>query len=575
VDDSPGDALLLARELERGGYEVKTARVDTPEAMAEALHRQPWDLVISDYFMPSFSGLAALKILQEADLDVPCILVSGKAGEETAVEVMKAGAQDFLLKGNMSRLNSAVRRELQEARIRRERKQIARALRSMEERFRLVAESSPNAIFIISEESSILFTNQAAERIFGYSVHEMVGQPITLLMPVPLRAAHAAAVGEYVKIGRRQLTSWKGLERPGLHRDGRQIPLELSCSDFVENGKRLFVGIAHDITGRKQQEEELTRHREHLEKMVQERTADLLQTNALLEKAVGQEKQAMEALKATELQLVQTEKMASLGLLVAGVAHEINNPLSFVSNNIAVLQRDMAAVLEVMNLYRSADLWLSQEKRDLYAGIRGLCERIDMAYTVGNLQDLLVRSREGLKRIQQVVQDLRDFARMDRGVPHEADLNVGIESTVNILRGEARNRQVPIDLELSPLPPVTCHAGKINQVVMNLLTNALDACVKGGRITVRTQAGDDGVRIEVEDSGLGIEPRIRERIFDPFFTTKPEGRGTGLGLSISYGIVKDHGGKIDVHSVPGQGSRFVVSLPVCNPPLVPRLQRPA
>jgi signal transduction histidine kinase len=193
--------------------------------------------------------------------------------------------------------------------------------------------------------------------------------------------------------------------------------------------------------------------------------------------------------------------------------------------------------------------------------VRELAERIDLAYTLGNLEGLLTRSREGLRRIQQIVKDLRDFARLDESDLHEVDLNAGIESTINIIQGQAKKQQVTLEADLAPLPPVTCYPAKINQVVLNLVANALDACSPGGKVTVSTRADGDAVEIAVADTGGGIDPAIREKIFDPFFTTKPQGKGTGLGLSISYGIVQTHGGSIDFQSTPGRGTRFTVRLP--------------
>jgi signal transduction histidine kinase len=186
---------------------------------------------------------------------------------------------------------------------------------------------------------------------------------------------------------------------------------------------------------------------------------------------------------------------------------------------------------------------------------------MDLAYTKQNMKELLERSREGLRRIQQIVKDLRDFARLDESDLHEIDLNAGIESTVNIVHGKAKKKRVQVDLQLAPLPMVSCYPAKINQVVMNLVTNAIDASPEGGQVTVRTEPHDSTVRISVSDTGKGVPREIRGRIFDPFFTTKPVGEGTGLGLSISYGIVHDHGGTIEVGDAPEGGALFTVTIP--------------
>jgi signal transduction histidine kinase len=304
-------------------------------------------------------------------------------------------------------------------------------------------------------------------------------------------------------------------------------------------------GIFWDVTERKLAEQELERK------------------NRLLEESVESEREALEQLKKTQSHLVQHEKLASLGQMVAGVAHEINNPLAFVINNTAVLQRDLRGLTELVAMYREGDECLRERCPELMGRIAEFSEQVDIAYTVSNLQEMLSRSREGLKRIQQIVRDLRDFARLDESDLHEVDLNAGIQSTVNIILGHAKKKQVKIETQFdAALPPVACQPAKVNQVVMNLLSNAIDASNENGRVVVRTAAVDGCARIEVEDEGSGIPPEVRERIFDPFFTTKPVGEGTGLGLSISYGIVNDHGGTIEVDSTPGKGSRFTVNLPI-------------
>ncbi|HYT88823.1 MAG TPA: ATP-binding protein, partial [Gemmataceae bacterium] len=284
-------------------------------------------------------------------------------------------------------------------------------------------------------------------------------------------------------------------------------------------------------------------------------TAISLQVSAVLENT------------ALHAQLLEDERvkrdlaLARVSQLAAGVAHEINNPLAFVSNNNCVLQRDLDALRRLLDLYQQTEAALAEHAPDALTTIQELTEEIDLPYTLKNLDEVLERSREGLKRIGQIVQGLRDFARLDESDRDEVDLNAGIESAVSITRATAAKRQVELVLELTPLPRMACQPSKINQVVFNLLTNAIDACADGGRVTVRTCAPAGAVEIHVLDTGHGIDPSLRDKIFDPFFTTKPLGKGTGLGLSISHGIVRDHGGTIDVQSEPGKGAHFIVRLP--------------
>lgn len=269
--------------------------------------------------------------------------------------------------------------------------------------------------------------------------------------------------------------------------------------------------------------------------------------------------------KEAERTMVQQEKLAALGQMVAGVAHEINNPLAFVINNVAVLQRDVAGMRQLLAAYMQFDPMLEQFDPARAAEVKAIADRFDAGYTLPNLEDLTLRSRDGLKRIQQIVKDLRDFARLDTSDMHDVNLNEGVESTVNIIKGRARKKNVSIDTQLGEIPPVTCFPAKINQVIMNLIANAIDACGEGGRVVVATRVGADAVEVAVTDNGAGIDPAIREKIFDPFFTTKPPGEGTGLGLSISYGIVEDHHGQIRVDTETGKGSTFTMRLPIASP----------
>jgi signal transduction histidine kinase len=271
--------------------------------------------------------------------------------------------------------------------------------------------------------------------------------------------------------------------------------------------------------------------------------------------------------------MVQTEKLASLGQLVAGVAHEINNPLAFVSNNVAVIQRDLCDLVTLVGLYRRTrdagegplgDGTGDADRAGLDHQIAQLCDQLDLDYCLENVPRIIERTREGLRRIERIVKDLRLFARVDEGEWNEVDLNPGIESSVNMVHGYARKHGVKVVADYGALPPVRCHAARMHQVIVNLLMNAIDACSADETVTLRTGVDPEfgGVRIEVSDTGCGMEPAIRERIFDPFFTTKPIGQGTGLGLSISYGIVQEHGGTIEVQSTPGEGSCFTVRIPL-------------
>jgi signal transduction histidine kinase len=259
------------------------------------------------------------------------------------------------------------------------------------------------------------------------------------------------------------------------------------------------------------------------------------------------------ALREAQAALVQNEKLAALGRLAAGVAHEINNPLAYVTNNLAVLRRDVQATLAVLDAYRRGDAVEA-------ARLEG---EADLAYFRDNFARTCDSSLGGLRRVRDIVSNLRAFARLGEAEYKEVDLNAAVRSVAEVLRHEFTARDVRLQTELGPLPGVHCHGGRVNQVLLNLLLNAAQACDRGGTVAARTRSEAGGwVVVEVQDNGCGIRPEDRPHLFEPFFTTRPVGEGTGLGLSVSYAIVRDHGGRIEVDSEPGRGSTFRVWLPL-------------
>jgi signal transduction histidine kinase len=265
----------------------------------------------------------------------------------------------------------------------------------------------------------------------------------------------------------------------------------------------------------------------------------------------------------TKSALIQSEKLAGLGRLAAGVAHEINNPLAFVLNNMAVLRRDVLDALRVLDKYREASDLLVQAAPELAAAAARLEEEVDLSYLRENLPSLFDRSGEGLRRVRAIVQNLRDFARLDEAEFKDVDLNAALRSTLEVLRHELDRKSIRVETAFQELSPVACHAGKIDQAFLNIMLNAVQASEPEGLVELRTRPdGEAAVVVEIEDHGAGIRPEHLPHIFEPFFTTKPVGAGTGLGLSVSYGVVRDQGGTIEVESVVGRGSLFRIRLPL-------------
>lgn len=268
-----------------------------------------------------------------------------------------------------------------------------------------------------------------------------------------------------------------------------------------------------------------------------------------------EQKQLIQRLQEAQDQLLQSEKMASIGQLAAGIAHEINNPIGFVNSNLTTLQSYLRQILTVLADYQ--DLIPAS----LHAQLTKLRQAADLDFIETDSAELIRESLDGLKRVKDIVQSLKDFSHVGETEWQEADLIQGIESTLNIVYNEIKYK-ARIVKDYQPLPLVRCVISQINQVVMNLLVNASHAISEKGEISIRTGASDDQVWIAIKDNGAGIAPDHLRRIFEPFFTTKPIGKGTGLGLSLSYGIIKKHHGKIEVHSEVGKGSEFIIKLPV-------------
>jgi len=284
---------------------------------------------------------------------------------------------------------------------------------------------------------------------------------------------------------------------------------------------------------------------------------------SLMAETLSQQKKLNKRLEEANNQLMQSEKMASIGQLAAGVAHELNNPIGFVNSNLGTLD---GYVHDLMAIIASFKAMLCQpgESNPHEDGIRRIMEQHDFTFLKEDIFSLLAESKDGLSRVSKIVQDLKNFSRVGEQEWQEADLHQGLDSTLNIVWNELKYKTKVVK-EYGEIPHVFCLISQLNQVFMNLLVNAGHAIETQGTITIRTRRQDDDkVCVEISDTGKGIAPEHLNRIFEPFFTTKPVGKGTGLGLSLSYGIIKRHGGQIEVESDEGRGTTFRLVLPI-NP----------
>jgi PAS domain S-box-containing protein len=500
VEDQDAETGMLLRVLRCAGYDLIFDQVDTANALEAALDRQTWDIIIADYTLPQLHGLEAMALVKERGLDVPCIILSGRSGEDIAVAAMKAGAHDYIMKHDLSRLIPAIERELREAEDRRARRRAEATLQENYEILQAVFEGVSDAIFVKDLQGRYVLINSVGAQAVSKSPEDVIGKDDAELFT-------AESVGHILEHDRQVLTSGatRNYEETITVLGTPRIFLSTKAPHRDQQGRIIgIIGIARDITERKQTEEQFQRQRDALS---------------------------------------QSEKLATMGQLLAGVAHELNNPLSVVMGQAALLRQSIR----------------NQHQR----------ERAEK----------IVQSAE---RCARIVNNFLALARQRPPERYPVLVNEVAQEAVELLAYPLRVDSVDVVWELAEEVPVLwADRHQLHQVMVNLVANAHQAMreVAGlRRLTVVTgvSAAPGRVWMEVRDTGPGVAEGLEARIFEPFFTTKPPGVGTGLGLSLCQGIVEGHGGRIGLVRREGPGAVFRVELPVEDPeetavPVVPEV----
>ena len=419
-----------------------------------------------------------------------------------------------------------------------ERKKAQENLAKTGGRLQYLIDNTPTIIYtsVPSGDFKINFVSENLTRVLGYESHEMLSENDFWFDHIhPNDVSQVFSTLPYLLEDGQQTYEYRF-----RHKDGSYIWVHDTLRLVRDTeGKALeIIGSMTDITQRK-----------HIE-------------NALHEEK-EQQKSLIQQLQDTQSQLLQSEKMASIGQLAAGVAHEINNPVGYVSSNLGSLQKYIEDLFKVIHVYEAAEhlMEASPTVSASLAEIQSLKKQVDMKFLETDIVELIKESLGGVQRVREIVQDLKDFSHVDEAEWQVVDLHKGLDSTLNIAHNEIKYKANVIK-EYGDIPRVECLASQLNQVFMNLLVNAAQSIENQGIITVRTGMKDDWIWVEVSDTGKGIPQENMNRIFEPFFTTKPVGKGTGLGLSLSYGIIKKHSGHCEVHSEVGQGTSFKIWLPV-------------
>ncbi|WP_202843617.1 ATP-binding protein [Luteimonas saliphila] len=383
--------------------------------------------------------------------------------------------------------------------------------------------TSENAVILLDGERRILHANPSARALAERALPGQGAEELLALLPAG---------------------AWERARDSGRWAGEVTVPSGIVLEIVVRNGQGMGDGIdrnlvtVDDVTQRNARQAELQQRHDELQA-------------------------AHHRLAGAQEQLLQSEKMASIGLLAAGVAHEINNPIGYVHSNLGTLHEYIGALFALIERQDAA--LQSPDPASEREDVRVQRERLDIDFILGDLPKLMAESREGIERVTKIVQDLKEFSYLGRGDPmRPSDLHKGLESTLNIVWNDLKYK-VRVEKHYGELPLVECHLSEINQVLMGLLINAGQSIDNRGTIVIATGAEDGEAWISIADNGCGIPAEALPRIFDPFYTSKPIGRGTGLGLAIAYRIVSKHHGRIEVTSEVGVGSTFRVVLPVVQP----------
>ncbi|WP_427159177.1 ATP-binding protein [Aliinostoc sp. HNIBRCY26] len=435
------------------------------------------------------------------------------------------------------------------------------------EQFLQLARVLPEPLLLVNHESKLLATNQAVAEMLGLHRRDLQEKQLVDLItdsPEELkRYLKTCSTSRAMVVGTLTLRHSDGntlicrsqgaVIQPGTSESAALILLRLenkaaANSNFILLNKKINE-LGQEIQRRQQVEADLEKINEELEQRVEERTIALQET--------------LQELQLTQSQLIQAEKMSGLCQIVAGMAHEINNPISFILGNINHAQEYMNNLLQLVAVYQK---YLPHPPLE----VEEILESTDLDFLIPDLDKVFVSMRVGAERIQGIIKSLRNFARLDEASVKQVDVHEGLDSTLVLLNHKLQTQddlKIRVIKNYGQLPQITCYPDQLNQVFMNIISNAIDAleaCQESPTIIIQTELiNHDWIEISIADNGVGISEKIQSKLFDPFFTTKPVGKGTGLGLSISYQIiVKKHGGTLNCYSPADGGAKFVMEIPV-------------
>ena len=547
IEDNPGDARLLQEmlaEIRDVSFELEW--MDRLSTGLERLAAGGIDVVLLDLSLPDSQGFETFTKARAQASETPIILLTGFNDEMMAIRVAQEGAQDYLVKGQVD--SNLLKRSMHYAI---ERKRTERALREAKDYTDNIIGSMIDSLIVFNPDMTIRKVNQATLDLLGYKEDELVGRQCGILFD-----QESFNIKEFEHLtGSGEIRDYSLTFRT---KGGGEIPVLFNGSAMRDKGELIgIVGIARDM-------------REIKRLMQREKKLAAIATSAAVaeKKKAAQLEAAYSELRETQARLIQVGKMSAVGQLAAGVAHEINNPIGFVSSNLRTLSDYQNDINKLIEHYRQFITNLKDTAKDLPFSIgekidqiATLEKEIDIDFIVDDVMNLVGECKDGTERIKKIVLDLKDFAHPGEDRMCVADINKGIESTLNVVWNELKYKVV-VTKDYGDLPLVECYSQQLNQVFMNILVNAAQAIEKQGEIRIATRAIGDSIEIKISDTGTGISKENLSKIFDPFFTTKDVGKGTGLGMNVAYNIIQKHKGTIDIESTVGKGTTFTIRIPV-------------
>ncbi len=538
IDDEADIRAVLKEILEEYDYHVQTS--EDGLGGLEILSREHIDIAIIDIGLPDMDGNKLLKTIKHDYPRMICIQVTGQATVETAIEGIHHGADGYFMKpiifGDLvNRLNSIL--------LNRHMQQEIEQLRELP---RKIIDSVNEQIAIINvEDYRFISVNNGFLKAIGLTSEEVVGKVCKELTSQGAALCSAFSDGsvipETVKSRSHQMVEH-------LYYDGDNNPCycEISASplQFGKDGSvTQVVLVARDIT------ERMT-----LANNLAEEKKRLLEANKELS-------EIYEELKKSQAHVIQQEKMASIGQLAAGVAHEINNPMGFISSNLSSLSIYVSKVSEYVQNLESTVVQLNNGEK--HSELEAKSKKLKIGYILEDLPELIKESLEGAERVNKIVQNMKVFSRQDTDTKEKLNINNCLESTLNILWNELKYK-TDVTKDFGDVPNIMGFPQQLNQVFMNIIMNAVQAIEDHGGISIKTSCDEEEIVVAITDNGCGIAEANQKKIFEPFFTTKEAGKGTGLGMNISMEIIQKHDGIISFETEQGKGTTFKVSLPVLS-----------